>query len=98
MENKDEMGKKEKIAHLVLFALMIIGIVSCFIVSPTLLSFGIIEQTRAMVRASSICAIVSVILIFAYAVFEQSIWASLVSIVAYIYVMGVGIGGVGIGR
>lgn len=85
------MDKKEKIAHRVLFALMIIGMVSCFIVSPTLLAFGIIEQTRAMVLASSICAIVSVILIFAYAVFEQSIWASLVSIVAYIYGMVVGI-------
>ena len=85
------MDKKEKIFSRVLFALMIIGIVSCFIVSPTLLAFGIIEQTRAMVLASSICAIVSVILIFAYAVFEQSIWASLVSIVAYIYGMGVGI-------
>ena len=91
MENKDEMDKKEKIAHLVMFALMIIGMVSCFIVSPTLLAFGIIEQTRAMVLASSICAIVSVILIFAYAVFEQSIWASLVSIIAYIYGMVVGI-------
>lgn len=85
------MDKKEKIAHLVIFALMVIGMVSCFIVSPTLLAFGIIEQTRAMVLASSICAIVSVILIFAYSVFEQSIWASLVSIVAYIYGMGVGI-------
>ena len=91
MENKDEMDKKEKIAHLVMFALMIIGMVSCFIVSPTLLAFGIIEQTRAMVLSSSICAIVSVILIFAYAVFEQSIWASLVSIIAYIYGMVVGI-------
>ena len=95
MENKDEMGKKKKIAHLVLFTLMIIGMVSCFIVSPTILAFGIIEQTRAMVIASSICAIVSMILIFAYAVFEQSIWASLVSIVAYIYGMGVGMYGVG---
>ena len=85
------MDKKEKIFHRVLFTLMIIGVVSCFIVSPTLLAFGIIEQTRAMVLASSICAIVSVIIIFAYAVFEQSIWASLVSIVAYIYGMGVGI-------
>ena len=88
------MDKKEKIFHRVIFALMIIGMVSCFIVSPTLLAFGIIEQTRAMVLASSICAIVSVILIFAYAVFEQSIWASLVSIVAYIYGMGVGMYGV----
>lgn len=85
------MDKKEKIFSRVLFSLMVIGIVSCFMVSPTLLSFGIIEQTRSMVLASSICAIVSVILIFAYAVFEQSIWASLVSIVAYIYGMGVGI-------
>lgn len=93
-----KMDKKEKIFHRVLFGLMVIGMVSCFIVSPTLLAFGIIEQTRAMVLTSSICAIVSVILIFAYAVFEQSIWASLVSIVAYIYGMGVGIGGVGIGR
>ena len=92
------MDKKEEIFHRVIFALMIIGMVSCFIVSPTLLAFGIIEQTRAMVLASSICAIVSVILIFAYALFEQSIWASLVSIVAYIYGMGVGIGCVGIGR
>ena len=88
------MDKKEKIFHRVIFALMIIGMVSCFIVSPTLLAFGIIEQTRAMVLASSICAIVSVILIFAYAVFEQSIWASFVSIVAYIYGMGVGMYGV----
>lgn len=70
---------------------MIVGMVICFIVSPSLLAFGIIEQTRSMVIASSICAIVSVILIFAYAVFEQSIWASLVSIIAYIYGMGVGI-------
>lgn len=85
------MDKKEKILHWVLFALMIIGMVSCFVVSPTLLAFGIIEQTRAMVLTSYICAIVSVILIFAYAVFEQSIWASLVSIVAYIYGMVVGI-------
>nr|DAW56344.1 MAG TPA: hypothetical protein [Caudoviricetes sp.] len=85
------MDKKEKIAHRVIFSLMIIGMVSCFIVSPTLLAFGIVEQTRAMVLASSICAIVSVIPIFAYAVFEQSIWASLVSIVAYIYGMGVGV-------
>lgn len=85
------MDKKEKIFHLLMFALMVIGMVSFFIVSPTLLAFGIIEQTRSMVLASSICAIVSVILIFAYAVFEQSIWASLVSIVAYIYGMGVGI-------
>ena len=92
------MDKKEKIFSRVIFVLMIIGMVSCFIVSPTLLAFGIIEQTRAMVLSSSICAIVSVILIFAYAVFEQSIWASLVSIVAYIYGMGVGIGCVGIGR
>lgn len=92
------MDKKEKIFHRVLFALMIVGMVSCFIVSPTLLAFGIIEQTRPMVLYSSICAIVSVMLIFAYAVFEQSIWASLVSIVAYIYGMGVGIGCVGIGR
>ena len=85
------MDKKEEIFHRVIFALMIIGMVSCFILSPTLLAFGIIEQTRSMVLASSICAIVSVILIFAYAVFEQSIWASLVSIVAYIYGMVVGI-------
>lgn len=92
------MNKKEKIVHRLMFALMIIGMVSCFIVSPTILSFGIIEQTRSMVLASSICAIVSVILIFSYAVFEQSIWASLVSIVAYIYGMGVGIGCVGVGR
>lgn len=89
------MDKKEEIVHHVLFALMIAGMVSCFIVSPTLLAFGIIEQTRSMVIASSICAIVSVILIFAYAVFEQSIWASLISIVAYIYGMGVGMYGVG---
>ena len=95
MENEYEMSKKEKIAHRVLFALMIVGMVSCFIVSPTLLAFGIIEQTRSMVLASSICAILSVIPIFAYAVFEQSIWASLVSIVAYIYGMGVGMYGVG---
>ena len=88
------MDKKEKIFHMVIFALMIIGMVSCFIVSPTLLAFGIIEQTRSMVLASSICAIVSVILIFAYAVFEQSIWASLVSIVAYIYGMVIGMYGV----
>lgn len=88
------MNKKEKIVHRLMFALMIVGMVSCFIVSPTLLAFGIIEQTRAMVLASSICAIVSVILIFAYAVFEQSIWASLVSIVAYIYGMGIGMYGV----
>lgn len=94
MENKDEMDKKEKIAHWVIFALMIIGMVSCFIVSPLLLVFGIVEQTMAMVLASSICAIVSVILIFAYALFEQSIWASLVSIIAYIYGMGVGMYGV----
>ena len=92
------MDKKEKIFSLVMFALMVIGMVSFFIVSPTLLAFGIIEQTRAMILSSSICAIVSVILIFAYAVFEQSIWASLVSIVAYIYGMVVGIGCVGIGR
>lgn len=91
MKNKDEMDKKEEIVHRVLFALMIVGMVICFIVSTTLLSFGIIEQKRSMVLASSICAIVSVILIFAYAVFEQSIWASLVSIIAYIYAMGVGI-------
>lgn len=85
------MDEKEEIVNRVLFALMIIGMVSCFIVSPTLLAFGIIEQTRSMVIASSICAIVSAMLIFAYAVFEQSILASLVSIVAYIYGMGVGI-------
>lgn len=85
------MDKKEEIFHRVIFALMIIGMVSCFIVSPTLLAFGIIEQTRSMVLYSSIFAIVSTILIFAYAVFEQSIWASLVSIVAYIYGMGIGI-------
>lgn len=93
-----EMDKKEKIFHLVLFALMIIGMVSCFIVSPTLLAFGIIEQTRSMVLYSSICAIVSVIPIFAYAVFEQSIWASLVSIIAYIYGMGVGMYCLGFGK
>lgn len=87
------MDKKEKIFHRLMFALMVIGMVSCFIVSPTLLAFGIIEQTRSMVLASSIFSIVSVILIFAYAVFEQSIWASLVSIVAYIYGMGVGMYG-----
>lgn len=89
------MDKKEEIFSRVLFALMIVGMFSCFIVSPTLLAFGIVEQTRSMVLYSSICAIVSVIPIFAYAVFEQSIWASLVSIVAYIYGMGVGIYGVG---
>lgn len=87
------MDKKEKIFHRLMFALMVIGMVSCFIVSPTLLAFGVIEQTRPMIVASSICAIVSVILIFAYAVFEQSIWASLVSIVAYIYGIGVGMCG-----
>ena len=95
MENKDEMRKKEKIAHRALFALMIIGMVSCFIVSPTLLAFGVIKQMGDMLMYSSICAILSVIPIFAYAVFEQSIWASLVSIVAYIYGMGVGMYGVG---
>lgn len=85
------MSKKEEIVYWAIFAMMTIGMVSCFIVSPTLLVFGTIRQIRAMVLASSICAIASTALIFAYAVFKQSIWATLVSLVSYVYGMGVGV-------
>lgn len=95
MENKDEMDKKEEIFHRVIFALMIIGMVSCFIVSPTLLAFGIIKQIRDMFMYSSIFALGGTLFVGAYGIFNGSIWAVVLVLFMYMYGMGVGMYGVG---
>lgn len=98
MENKDEMGKKEKIANRVLFSLMIIGMVSCLIVSPTLLAFGIIKQIRDMFMYSSIFAIGGTLFVGAYGIFNGSIWAVVLGLFMFVYSMGVAMYGLGFGK
>lgn len=98
MENKDEMGKKEKIAHLVLFALMIIGMVSCFIVSPTLLSFGVIKQMGDMLMYSSFFALVGMAFVMIYGFYDYSIWPVVLGLFMFAYAMGVTIYGLEFGK
>lgn len=98
MENKDEMGKKEKIAHLVLFALMIVGMVSCFIVSPTLLAIGVIKQIGDMLMYSSFFALGGMAFVTIYGFYDYSIWPVVLGLFMFVYAMGVTMYGLGIGR
>ena len=98
MENKDEMGKKEKIAHRVLFALMIVGMVSCFIMSPTLLAFGIIKQIRDMLMYSSFFALGGMAFVMIYGFYDYSIWPVVLGIFMFVYAMGVTMYGLEFGK
>lgn len=98
MESKVEMGKKEKIAHRVLFALMIIGIVSCFIVSPTLLSFGVIKQMGDMLMYSSFFALGGMAFVMIYGFYDYSIWPVVLGLFMFVYAMGVAMYGLGFGK
>ena len=90
------MDKKEKIFGRVLFSLMIIGMVSCFIVSPTLLSFGVIKQMGDMLMYSSFFALGGTLFVGTYGIFNGSIWAVVLVLFMYMYGMGVGMYGVGL--
>ena len=96
MENKDEIGKKEKIAHSVLFALMIIGMVSCFIVSPTLLAFGVIKQMGDMLMYSSFFALGGMAFVMSYGFYDYSIWLVVLGLFMFVYSMVVTMYGLGI--
>lgn len=98
MENKDGMGKKEKIAHRVLFSLMIIGMVGCFVVSPTLLSFGVIKQMGDMLMYSSFFAIGGMAFVMIYGFYDYSIWPVVLGIFMFAYAMGVTIYGLEFGK
>lgn len=98
MENEYEMSKKEKIAHLVLFALMIIGIVSCFIVSPTILAFGIIKQIRDMLMYSSFFALGGMAFVMIYGFYDYSIWPVVLGLFMFVYAMVVTMYGLGFGK
>ena len=98
MKNKDEMDKKEKIAHRVLFALMIVGMVSCFIVSPTLLAFGIIKQIRDMLMYSSLFALGGMAFVMIYGFYDYSIWPVVLGLFMFAYAMSVTIYGLEFGK
>lgn len=98
MENKDEMIKKEKIAHRVLFSLMIIGMVSCFVVSPTLLSFGVIKQMVDMIMYSSFFALGGMAFVMIYGFYDYSIWPVVLGLFMFAYAMGVTIYGLEFGK
>ena len=98
MENKDEMSKKEKIAHLVLFALMIIGMFSCFIVSPTLLAFGVIKQMGDMLMYSSFFALGGMAFVMIYGFYDYSIWPVVLGLFMFVYAMSVAMYGLGFGK
>lgn len=98
MENKDEMIKKEKIAHRVLFSLMIIGMVSCFVVSPTLLSFGVIKQMVDMIMYSSFFALGGMAFVMIYGFYDYSIWSVVLGLFMFAYAMGVTIYGLEFGK
>ena len=98
MENKDEIGKKEKIAHRVLFALMIIGMVSCFIVSPTLLAIGVIKQMGDMLMYSSVFALGGMACVMIYGFYDYSIWPVVLGLFMFVYAMGVTMYGLEFGK
>lgn len=98
MENKDEMNKKEKIAHRVMFALMIIGMVSCFVVSPTLLSFGVIKKMIDMLMYSSFFALGGMAFVTIYGFYDYSIWPVVLGLFMFVYAMGVTMYGLGFGK
>lgn len=98
MENEYEMSKKEKIAHRALFALMIIGMVSCFIVSPTLLSFGVIKQMGDMIMYSSFFALGGMAFVMIYGFYDYSIWPVVLGLFMFVYAMVVAMYGLGFGK
>lgn len=98
MENKDEIGKREKIAHRILFFLMIIGMVSCFVVSPTLLSFGVIKQMGDMLMYSSFFALGGMAFVTIYGFYDYSIWPVVLGLLMFVYAMVVAMYGLGFGK
>ena len=83
------MDKKEEIVNRVLFALMIVGMVSCFIVSPALLAFGIIKQIRDMLMYSSFFALGGMAFVTIYGFYNYSIWPVVLGLFMFAYAMGV---------
>ena len=98
MKNKDEMDKKEKIFSRVLFVLMIVGMVSCFIVSPTLLAIGVIKQMRYMLMYSSFFALGGMAFVMIYGFYDYSIWPVVLGLSMFAYAMGVTIYGLEFGK
>lgn len=92
------MNKKEKIFHRVLFALMIVGMVSCFIVSPTLLAFGVIKQMGDMLMYSSFFALGGMAFVMIYGFYDYSIWLVVLGLFMFVYAMGVTMYGLGFGK
>ncbi len=92
------MNKKEEIVHRVLFALMIVGMVSCFIVSPTLLAFGVIKQMGDMLMYSSFFALGGMAFVMIYVFYDYSIWPVVLGLFMFVYGMGVAMYGLGFGK
>ena len=92
------MDKKEEIVHRVLFSLMIIGMVSCFILSPTLLAIGIIKQIRDMLMYSSFFALGGMAFVTIYGFYDYSIWPVVLGLFMFAYAMGVTIYGLEFGK
>lgn len=92
------MDKKEKIAHRVLFALMIIGMVSCFIVSPTLLAIGVIKQMGDMLMYSYFFALGGMAFVTIYGFYDYSVWPVVLGLFMFVYGMGVAMYSLGFGK
>ena len=92
------MEKKEEIIHRVLFVLMIVGMVSCFIVSPTLLAIGVIKQMRDMLMYSSFFALGGMAFVMIYGFYDYSIWPVLLGPFMFAYAKGVTIYGLEFGK
>ena len=92
------MDKKEEIVHHVLFSLMIVGMVSCFIVSTTLLAFGIIKQIRDMLMYSSFFTLGGMAFVMIYGFYDYSIWPVVLGLFMFAYAMGVTIYGLEFGK
>ena len=92
------MGKKEEIVHRVLFSLMIIGMVSCFIVSPTILEIGVIKQMRYMLMYSSFFSLGGMAFVMIYGFYDYSIWPVVLGLFMFAYAMVVTIYGLEVGK
>ena len=92
------MDKKEEIVHRVLFSLMIIGMISCFIVSLTILAIGVIKQMRDMLMYSSFFALGGMAFVMIYGFYDYSIWHVVLGLFMFAYAMGVTIYGLEFGK
>lgn len=77
---------------------MIIGMVSCFIVSPTLLAFGVIKQMGDMLMYSSFFALGGMAFVMIYGFYDYSIWLVVLGLFMFVYSMVVTMYGLGIGK